>query len=90
MIKKEKLKKIKKIRKLRDEILICNNIGRIKYLMFKFPNVLRIDTQYINDELNKAEIKLIEGYTYLKYGKDSLKELTLIAYNQLLKIKYFK
>jgi len=80
--KKKRLLEIKKIRKIRDELLICDNIGRQKYLLQSLPTVFTTNVLKIDGEVRKVEIITVDSCLFEHWGSDAFKILGNIAYNK--------
>jgi len=82
---KELLKEYRKVRKIRDEILTCDNYGRIKRLILSYPHVQRVSFRSSSNDIRYAEVEYYSGYIFREYGADAFKTLGIQAYFDFLK-----
>lgn len=68
MSKRSKLYTIKNIRKIRDEILNCENSGRLRYLIDSFPDVISYNYTSGGWRESRITIRLRNGYEYTEYS----------------------
>jgi hypothetical protein len=68
MSRRSRFLEIKQIRKLRDEILICNNIGRLRYLINSFPFVSSYSYSSGGMRESQVTVRLCDGYEYIEYS----------------------
>jgi len=62
MNRKRKLRYYKRLRKWRDEILMCENMGRIRHLIFEHPEVQKVTTH--ESMMAEIEIRLHSGFEF--------------------------
>lgn len=92
MKRKTRLRKIRRLRKWRDEIFTCDNAGRMKHLLFRYPDIRGYETSTGGFRMSRCKVTLHSGHEF--YGEEHLflddtilsvvKELYLYFGNQLL------
>ena len=68
MNRRSLLHEIKSIRKIRDEILKCENSGRLGYLIDSFPDVISYDYHSGGWRESHITVRLSGGYEYTEYS----------------------
>ena len=67
-MKYQKLNEIKKMRSIRDEVLICNNDGRLRKLIDSFNNVSTYEHRTGGWRESCITVRLDNGYEFTEYS----------------------
>ena len=67
-MKYQKLNEIKKMRSIRDEILTCDNAGRLRKLIVSFDNIRLYDYRSGGMRESCITVRLDNGYEFTEYS----------------------
>lgn len=84
MRRKEKLNLIKSVRAIRDEMLTCENNGRLRKLLLDMPNIYSVSFRDYGMSYS-AEIRMDTGHEYRMNDSDCLRKLGILAYFEWIK-----
>ena len=94
MSRRSLLHEIKSIRKIRDEILKCQNSGRLRHLINSFPDIISYNYHSGGWRESYITVRLFGGYEYTEYSdgfiNDNCLEKMGLRLYQLWRKKFLK
>jgi len=89
MKQRRRYKYLKRLRKWRDEVIGCENLGRITHLIVHHPKIHKVRTE--TGMTNHITVILYDGYEF--YAKNfwmrpAVHEVVMEVYFHLIKINY--
>jgi len=82
--RKKRILEIKRVRQIRDELLLCNNIGRQKYLLQRMPTVCTVNILKKDGKVKMVEIITYDYFSFEYWNENAFKILCNIAYQRWL------